>query len=275
MPEGPEIQRACDKVARIVEGQRLQKVVIPWPALQEYEETWTGRLVTRMEARGKALLFYFDTDDVLYTHNQLYGRWLTRRKPERPKSNRTLRLAFYTARGGAFLYSATDIEVLAPAELANHPYIGSLGPDILDPELTRTKVKNRLLQKTFRNRQLASLYLDQSFLAGPGNYLRSEILFCAGVPPRAKPSQLELEKVKKLATVTLELSSRAYKTGGFTTEPALAEELKAAGERRRTSRHYVFGRAGKPCRMCGATVEKIKISSRSVFFCPQCQSGGN
>ena len=272
MPEGPEIQIACDKVARVVEGHRLNRVQIPWPALQEYEDIWTGRLVKNMEARGKALLFHFDCGDILYTHNQLYGRWLTRKKPELPKSNRTLRLAFYTDRGGAFLYSATDLEVLSADELKTHPYIGSLGPDILDPQLTRTKLKNRLLHKRFRNRQLASLYLDQSFLAGPGNYLRIEILFCAGVPPRAKPSQLSVAQVKTLADRTLEISNRAYLTKGYTTEPALAEELKRQGEQRRSRRHYVFGRAGKACRLCDYTIVKVKISSRSVFYCAQCQA---
>jgi endonuclease VIII len=272
MPEGPEIQIARDKVARVVQGNRLNRVQIPWPALQEYEERWTGRLVKKMEARGKALLFHFDCGDVLYTHNQLYGRWITRRKPELPKSNRTLRLAFYTDKGGAFLYSATELEVLGPDELQTHPYVGSLGPDILDPKLTRTKLKKRLMQKPFRNRQLASLYLDQSFLAGPGNYLRSEILFCAGLPPRAKPSQLSAEQLKVLATQTLLISRRAYETKGYTTEPALAEKLKEQGERRRSRRHYVFGRAGEPCRLCDGEIEKVKISSRSVFFCDQCQA---
>ena len=151
MPEGPEIQIACDKVARIVVGHPLKRVHIPWPPLSDYETEWTGHTVEKMEARGKALLFHFDCGDVLYTHNQLYGRWLTRRKPEQPKSNRTLRLAFYTEKGAAFLYSATDLEVLMPAELATHPYVGSLGPDILDPALTPAKVKKRLQQKRFRN----------------------------------------------------------------------------------------------------------------------------
>lgn len=271
MPEGPEIQIACDKVARVVEGHTLTRVQIPWPALTEYEKRWTGRTIKKMEARGKALLFHFDCGDVLYTHNQLYGRWVTRRKPEQPKSNRTLRLAFYTDKGGAFLYSATDLEVLMPNELATHPYVGSLGPDILDSNLTPAKVKKRLLHKRFRNRQLASLYLDQSFLAGPGNYLRSEILFCAGLAPRAKPSQLSDEQLKTLAQETLKLSRRSYKTKGYTTDPALAEKLKEAGERRRSRRHYVFGRAGAPCRTCRTPIEKVAISSRSVFFCPECQ----
>ena len=272
MPEGPEIQRACDKIARVLKQQKLEKVQLEWPGITGYQEAWSGATILDLKARGKALLTFFDTGDVLYTHNQLYGRWLTRTTHKMPISNRTLRLAFYTEKGSAYLYSATDIEVLTQDELTEHSYLCSLGPDILDESLKPAGVKKRLLHKRFRNRQLAGLYLDQSFLAGPGNYLRSEILFVSGVHPRHKPSQLSDEQLKRLARNTLLISRRAYQTGGITTEAKLEKRLKAEGERRRTRRHYVFGRAGKLCRVCQAEeVQKMTISSRSVFFCPACQ----
>ena len=272
MPEGPEIQRACDKIARVLKREKLEKVEVEWPALEEFEQIWQGATIVDLRARGKALLTFFDTGDILYTHNQLYGRWLTRTTHKRPASSRSLRLAFYTRKGSAFLYSATDLEVLSQEEIPQHKYLSSLGPDILDETLRPARIKKRLLEKRFRNRQLAGLYLDQSFLAGPGNYLRSEILFIAGVHPRLKPSQLSEEQLKRLARTTLLVSRRAYETGGVTTEPKLEKRLKAEGERRRTRRHYVFGREGKLCRVCEQEeVEKVTISSRSVFFCPACQ----
>jgi formamidopyrimidine-DNA glycosylase len=48
------------------------------------------------------------------------------------------------------------------------------------PELEADELEEPLLSRPFRGRSLASLLLDQSFLAGLGNYLRSEIRFCAG-----------------------------------------------------------------------------------------------
>ena len=39
------------------------------------------------------------------------------------------------------------------------------------------------LERVIRRRRVAALYLDQHFLAGIGNYLRSEILFFARIPP--------------------------------------------------------------------------------------------
>lgn len=183
MPEGPEIQIACDKLKRVLEGEVLTRVEIDWIPLRDFQERWVGLRVEQLEARGKALLTRFENGDILYSHNQLYGRWMTKRDGTHPISNRSLRLALITAKGGAFLYSSTDLEVLGLEEIPLHPYLSRLGPNILSPKLRPSQIVRRLQAKEFRNRQLASLYLDQSFLAGPGNYLRSEILFEAGLHP--------------------------------------------------------------------------------------------
>jgi len=33
----------------------------------------------------------------------------------------------------------------------------------------------------------------------------------------------------------------------------------------------VYGRAGQPCKVCGATIRQIKQGQRSTFYCPACQ----
>jgi len=34
----------------------------------------------------------------------------------------------------------------------------------------------------------------------------------------------------------------------------------------------VYGRQGLPCRRCRTPIQTVKISGRSAYFCPQCQS---
>jgi formamidopyrimidine-DNA glycosylase len=63
------------------------------------------------------------------------------------------------------------------------PYIARLGPDVADQELEIAPVLEQVQNPKFGGRQLCHLLLDQSFLAGVGNYLRSEILFNAGLDP--------------------------------------------------------------------------------------------
>jgi endonuclease-8 len=37
---------------------------------------------------------------------------------------------------------------------------------------------------------------------------------------------------------------------------------------------WVYGRAGKPCRKCGTTIEMTKsgIDARPTYWCPRCQA---
>jgi formamidopyrimidine-DNA glycosylase len=34
----------------------------------------------------------------------------------------------------------------------------------------------------------------------------------------------------------------------------------------------VYGRAGQPCRRCRTPIASVKLSGRTAYFCPQCQS---
>ena len=179
MPEGPEIRRAADKVAAVLVGKTIETVGFGLAPLKPFESRLSGRTVTAVDTRGKAMLTRFDNGLTLYSHNQLYGRWYVRARGDLPRTRRSLRVALHTAMHSALLYSATDIEVLDAAGLESHAFLSRLGPDILDPELRWQAIASRLNERRFRARSLASLYLDQRFLAGIGNYLPTEILYFA------------------------------------------------------------------------------------------------
>jgi endonuclease-8 len=119
----------------------------------------------------------------------------------------------------------------------------------------------RQLRVEFRNRLLGSLYLDQAFLAGNGNYLRSEILWAAGIEPKRKAASLTSIECDALARETLKIAWRSYRSGGVTLTPAMASRLRAEGISRKDYRFYVFGREGRPCRRCGTKVERHKMGA--------------
>lgn len=275
MPEGPEIRLAADSVAKVLLDQPIVEVCFGLPQLQRFEKRLTGMTVIAVDTRGKAMLTRFDCGLTLYSHNQLYGRWFTLRRPKLPKTRRTLRVALHTPTHSALLYSASDIQVLNDKQLSGHAFLQRLGPDILDPELTEEKILRRLVSPEYRNRALGGLYLNQGFLAGNGNYLRSEILWAAGIDPASKPAQLSAATLEKLARETLAISRRSYRTRGITVLPGLAKDLKASGLTYQQYRFYVFGREKLPCHRCGASIERRLMGSRNVFVCPRCQPGNN
>ena len=275
MPEGPEIRRAADGIAAVLEGSTIDKVTFGIPRLRRYSAQLRGHQVINIETRGKALLTHFDHGYSIYSHNQLYGVWRVIRGHKLPQSSRSMRLLLQTSTHSAILYSASDISVWPTAELMAHPFLAKIGPDIMDRSLTWRDIAQRLSEPGFVRKELAALYLDQKFLAGNGNYLRSEILHDARLHPRARPSELSRGDRGRLARSTLTLSRRSYETGGITLAPRLSNALKAQGLSRNWRRFYVFGRADYPCYHCGDNIQRQEIGSRRLYHCATCQPAGH
>ncbi|MEA5452026.1 endonuclease VIII [Leptolyngbya sp. CCNP1308] len=271
MPEGPEIRRAADKLHRAIAGNIAADVFFAFDHLKPYEDELVGRTVTAVKPYGKAMVTYFDNGLGVYSHNQLYGIWVICKPNAVPASRRQLRFAVHTPSRWALLYSASDIEVLPADAVPAHPYIAKLGPDTLDTALTPEDVTERTLSAPFRRRQFATLLLDQGFLGGIGNYLRTEILYVAGVHPSQRPVDCTPEQIAAFAAAALDLPQQSYRHGGITNDLALATHLKQTGYRRRDYRHWAFSRQGKPCHRCGETITKIAIGGRRCYVCPQCQ----
>ncbi len=272
MPEGPEIRRAADAIATVLEGRTIDTVQFGIANLQGYSNRFRGQKVIRIETRGKAILTHFDHGYSIYSHNQLYGVWRVIEGHRLPESRRSLRLLLQTEHHSAILYSASDISVWPTEVLPQHPFLTRIGPDIMDSSLRWRDVADRLRLPKFNNRSLAALYLDQAFLAGNGNYLRSEILHDARLYPRSRPSQLGRGELGRLARSTLAISRRSYETGGITLAPQLSRSLERQGYSRRRRRFYVFGRADNPCYTCATMIERSEVSSRRLYHCPRCQA---
>jgi endonuclease-8 len=275
MPEGPEILRAADRVSRAIGGRIATDVRFGLPPLKRHDAALTGRRVESVEARGKALLIHFAGGTSVYTHNQLYGRWYVVKPDRPPRTNRELRLAIHTRDAWALLYSASEIEVLPREKLAKHPYLAKLGVELLAPGTTLATVRAQFEKPAFQRRTLAALLLDQGFLAGLGNYLRSEILYVTRLRAMTKLAALDAAARDRLAAAALDLTRQSYRTKGVTNDLERVATLKKSGLSFGRYRHHVFDRVGEPCWTCGATIVRYDVSGRGIYECPGCQPGAS
>jgi endonuclease-8 len=271
MPEGPEIRLAADKIAKVIENKVIEDVEVGLPHLVNAASRLIGGKVEEVETRGKAMLIHFEHGESIYSHNQLYGVWKTCKRGHSISTKRSLRLALHTSTHSAILYSASDIAVYAKADLHNHPFLQKIGPDILHKSLSWQTIAKRLCDKRFFNRKLSILYLDQSFLAGIGNYLRTEILFAAGIHPDYKPKELSDVQLETLAKVTLNISKRAYDTKGHTLPDALRQAIKKTKGSYESVRFMAFNREGLACRICVSNIIKAQRNGRRIYWCDICQ----
>lgn len=271
MPEGPEIWRTSDSLSESLQHKTITNLYFAFEELKEYESKLKGLTIEKVEARGKAILTFFDNDLVMYSHNQLYGKWMISDAGQEPETNRSLRVAIHNAEKSAYLYSASEIEILDKASIQDHSYIKKLGPDALHPETTFEDIHGQYQSDNFKNRKLTTLLLDQEFVSGIGNYLRSEIMFYAKVDPHKKLREYSEEQKEALAEATLQLSVRSYETGGITNDPEIVEALKREKAKRKEYRHFVYKRTGSRCYQCGSMVEEEKTGGRKIYFCSSCQ----
>ena len=182
MPEGPEIRRAADRISKRIVGQDLESIRSIMPP--DLQEIIGGSQVESVTTRGKAMLIRFDCDLTMYSHNQLYGRWTVNRRSTNLRWGRALRVEFLTQNFAVRLWSATDVEIIPSQKEESHPFVAKLGPDILDETCTPDLIMEMFDDRRNRNRQAATLMLDQTFIAGLGLLEKRDSPSIADTPQR-------------------------------------------------------------------------------------------
>jgi formamidopyrimidine-DNA glycosylase len=273
VPELPEVQALVDFVAERAVGQVVARVdVAAISVLKTFDPPVTA--VQGLEITGAARFGKFLDLDVsgvhLVTHLSRAG-WLHWRDqlpavPPRPgKSPLALRVHLASGAGFDLTEQGTQkrLAVYVVRDPHDVPGIARLGPDPLADEFTLEGFQ-AVIQGD--RSQIKGLLRDQSKIAGIGNAYSDEILHAARLSPfksAAKLSSEELETLyRALRDVLLDAVARAH---GLSAADLKAE--KKLGMR-------VHGRAGQACPVCGDTVREVSFATKSLQYCPTCQTGG-
>jgi endonuclease-8 len=272
VPEGDTIFRAARTLHRALAGRTVTRFESVYPALTrvDTDAPLVGRSITSVTSRGKHLLMTFSGALTLHTHMRMNGSWHIYRSGERwHTARRDMRIVIEAEPLVAVGFNIPVAEFLTPDQIARHPIIQALGPDLTDPSFDRSDVLLRIRARP--EGAIADVLLDQRVLAGIGNVLKSEVLFVAGVNPFTRAGALDdgdliriLDAAVRLMTMNIaELRSLAPGMGRRTT-----------GSLDPSARLYVYGRIGKPCRRCGTAISVRKSSgdARVTYWCPACQA---
>ncbi len=120
-----------------------------------------------------------------------------------------------------------------------------------------------------RRGRVKALLLNQAVLRGIGNIYADETLFRAGIHPEAVAARLSKPRLARLHSSMLEVLEEAIAAGGS----SISDYVDATGQRGSfQSQHRVYGKAGQPCPVCGATLLRTLVSQRGTTHCARCQS---
>jgi endonuclease VIII len=262
VPEGDTIFRTAHTLQLALAGKTVSRFETVLPRLSRVDDDspLAGRMVEAVESRGKWLSIRFSGGLILLTHMLMSGSWHIYRPGERWQRGRFhMRIVIETADILAVAFDVPIAEFHTAASLAER--LQRLGPDVLAPEFEEERAVTGLLSQP--ELEIGPALIRQSLLAGLGNVYKSEVCFVAGVNPFRNVSSIERAKAGELVAAGRKLMS-ANTGGGF---------RRTTGRASPDARLWVYGRAGEPCRRCGATIEshRHRIDARLSFWCPRCQ----
>jgi formamidopyrimidine-DNA glycosylase len=151
------------------------------------------------------------------------------------------------------------IYVVEEGATAGIPGYDAQGVDLLSAEFTLGLFRERMRG---RRHQVRVFLMDQSVLSAVGNAYADEILFAAGIHPKTRCDQLELQQVDRLYRSVVSVLRWGI------------EEVEAADrgiDVKMRDHLKVRNRRGEPCPACGTTIRRTGVLGFDSFFCPKCQ----
>ena len=111
--------------------------------------------------------------------------------------------------------------------------------------------------------------MDQGVIAGVGNIYANEALWRAGVDPSRLAGSLSVDEIESLRDGIVTVLEESIAARGTT----FRDFRDARGARGEFASHLAaYGRAGLPCRRCGARlIGTSAIDGRGTVFCAGCQ----
>lgn len=179
-----------------------------------------------------------------------------------------VRLRLLTEVTAADLRGPTACELLSADEVA--ATIAKLGPDPLVDDVTEGEERFTTVVRR-KPTPIGLLLMDQSVVSGIGNVYRAELLFRARLNPHTPGRDVPEEVVRGLWRDWVALLSIGVETGQMMTMDDLSPEDYRRAMASRDDRHWVYHRAGLPCRVCGTEIVVEEVATRKLYWCPSCQ----
>jgi len=270
MPELPDIEQYLSALRARVLERRLDSLIVQSPFLLRTVtpgiEDVVGRTVVDLRRIGKRIALGLDDEYWLVIHLMIAGRLGWDEKIDKPAGRKTL--AVFGFDSGRLLMTEAGSKKRASLHIVRGAAaLAELDPNGLEPiDASLAAFTERL---TLRNHTLKRALTDPRLFSGIGNAYSDEILHRAQLSPIAQTQKLSPAEIARLHESTrgvlIEWLERLRVADGdaFPTKVTAFRPDMA-----------VHGRYGKPCRVCGTAIQRIRYVHNELNYCPRCQTEG-
>ncbi len=267
MPEGHVIHRLADAFEDAFKGRRVA-VTSPQGRFAVEACHLDGSRLRGAGAWGKHLLLDFDAEGahLVHIHLGLIGKLAI--GPISPVRGQ-VRLRIDDGVTAADLRGPQWCRLLDDQEWS--AVLAGVGADPIRADADPQRAWRTVHRS---GRPIAVLLMDQAVTAGVGNIYRAEVLFRHRIDPMTPGDQLSHATWQAIWEDLVVLMRDGVAKGRIDTV-APEHTPEAMGRAPRVDRHggevYVYRRDGRPCLVCGATVQRTDLAGRHLFWCPRCQ----
>jgi formamidopyrimidine-DNA glycosylase len=285
VPELPDLVHIVKALGPELEGRRITRATVKNPIVLRilvpgsFPELVAGRTIRGLERHGPFLHAHLSPSEAdresegfeLVMHLMLAGRLKLASPPG--GSDKAATAAAKALPATAFRLEFDDgrtlhygdeksmgkVYLCPPGSFESIPGYLTQGIDVMSPNFSYEAFSALIAKKRCQARVFV---MDQASLSAIGNAYADEILFEAGIHPKAGCYSLPEEKRRALYDAI-----RSVLAWGI-------EEVEKAGapiEDKVRGHMRVRGRAGEKCPRCGAVIRKAGVLGFDSFFCPSCQ----
>lgn len=275
MPELPEVQTIVNDLKPLLPGVGIVRAdyigklghELLRKSRVDLALSLPRKKITDVRRLAKQVVLDLDSGEYIVFHLKITGRLLLRDKGY--KEDEFTRLLIELDNGKELRF--TDRNGFADAYLVTNSELDQIaaryGPEALDERLAVKEFHNLIVNSS--EPTVKETLLQQKIVSGVGNIYADEALLLAKVHPTFRAKQVAEEQAERLLDATRQVLREGLRDRG-TTIDSYVDPFGNPGKHQENLR--VYGRSGKPCPVCGTTIEYTEVGGRRTFFCPQCQS---
>ena len=286
MPELPEVEvlkRSLQKKIRFLKIIRIRiynrnlRYKVPY----SINKNLKGCVVNNISRISKYLIFHINFSKKLLIHLGMSGTIHLIKKKNKNNTNASFYHSSYLpqkhnhieisfSNNIKMIYNDPRrfgyLKLLKKNYLLEKPII-NLGPDPFSYKFNLKYIKNFIYKKKIN---IKNLLMNQTFVGGIGNIYANEILYYCKLRPTKTVNQLSKKNILNIILQAKKVLNKAIIFGGS----SIRDFKKTDGVPGNFQKNFkVYGKNNAQCPRhgCDGYIQKILVSSRSAFYCPNCQ----
>ena len=216
MPEGPECRRYAEDLAKRVSGKILVGVDLISGRYAKKPPTGIESFIAGLPVgiigagvHGKFIYWILKNDFFIWSTLGMTGQWSS-------KSNNHTRARFNLDDGAVYYNDQRNFGTLKfiRGKFQMIEKLKSFGPDMLAEDVSDEVFIQQLRQHP--KWEVTKVLMDQSVVAGVGNYIKSDSLWLSGLSPKRLINDLSDLELSALCRSIKHIMNESYQAGGAT-----------------------------------------------------------